>query len=508
MYATLAEMLGESAKRFADKTCVVTPDRTISFEQLDQFSSALVPHLSSLGVKPGDAVTLWLPNGWRWMVAYYAILRLGAVVNPCNILLTVEEVAFMAGDCHARAIITSREKAASLRERLSLPILIDTSDDARAVNASLTLDEVLSGPVSHATHAQLPPPDPRSTATIAYTSGTTGHPKGAVLRHSTLMLNTSMMALMHGRTQNDVVVSALPCTHVYGNVVMNAAVMSGMTLVLLPRFEEAEVLKAIQSHRATLFEGVPTMYMRLLSFPELDRYTLSSLRMCTVGGQTMPLAKMEETERLFGCPLVELWGMTELGGLGITHPHNVPRRLGSIGVPCPLIEARVVAAGAGGAELPRGDVGELVVRGPLVMQGYYGNEDATRAAIDPEGWLHTGDLVRQDADGYVYVVDRAKEVIISGGYNVYPAEVERIIAQHPAVAMVAVAAMRDELKGQAPKAFVVCRPGMSCEASEIIAHCREHLAAYKLPRDVAFLDDLPKTSTGKILRRALATATI
>jgi len=246
------------------------------------------------------------------------------------------------------------------------------------------------------------------------------------------------------------------------------------------------------------------MFMKLLNFPELERYDLGTLRLCTVGGQTMPVAKMEETERRFGCPLLELWGMTELGGLGTTHPHNGPRKLGSIGVALPLTEARVAAIDDARRNVERGEVGELLVRGPMVMDGYLDNPAATAATLEPDGWLHTGDLVRQDIDGYFFVVDRAKEVIISGGYNIYPAEVERVIAQHPAVAMVAVAAMRDEARGQAPRAFIVPRVGTRCTAAEIIEHCRPQLASYKIPRAVEFVDDLPKTSTGKILRRVLA----
>jgi len=253
-----------------------------------------------------------------------------------------------------------------------------------------------------------------------------------------------------------------------------------------------------------MFEGVPTMFMKLLNFAEFDRYDLGSLRLCTVGGQTMPVAKMEETERRFGCPLLELWGMTELGGLGTTHPHNGPHKLGSIGVALPLTEARVAAIDDARRNVERGEVGELLVRGPMVMDGYLDNPEATAATLEPDGWLHTGDLVRQDIDGYFFVVDRAKEVIISGGYNIYPAEVERVIAQHPAVAMVAVAAMRDEARGQAPRAFIVSRVGTRCTAAEIIEHCRPQLASYKIPRAVEFVDDLPKTSTGKILRRMLA----
>ena len=498
-------MLVTAAGRFGSKPVVVAPDRTLTFEQLDRLSTQLALHLRALGIESGDRVTLWMENGWRWMVAYYGTLKLGAVVNPCNILLTADEVIFIVNDCGSKAIIAARHKAPELRSGVSALVITDSGS---AGSTQPDVDSLLSRTAGETGASLSIWADGNSPSTIGYTSGTTGHPKGAVLRHSTIVINTAMTALMHGRSSGDTVVSALPCTHVYGNIVTNAAVLCGMTLVLLPRFDETEVLGAIQRHRATMFEGVPTMYMRMLNHPDFDRFDLSSLRICTVGGQTMPVATMEETERRFGCPLLELWGMTELGGLGTTHPHNGPRKLGSIGVALPLTQTRVVAVGSAADELPCGEIGELMVRGPLVMDGYFGNPEATRTAIEPDGWMHTGDLVREESDGYLYVVDRAKEVINAAGYNVYPAEVERVIARHPAVAMVAVAAMKDELRGQVPKAFIVAKTGMRCTAEEIIDHCRPQLASYKIPRAVEFRDDLPKTSTGKVLRRALATSSI
>jgi long-chain acyl-CoA synthetase len=495
-------MLSATVERFAGKAAVVAPDRTLTFDQLDRLSTQFALHLRALGIDSGDRVTIWMENGWRWMVAYYAVLKLGAVVNPCNILLTADEVVFIVQDCGAKVVVVAPQKATELRGRINALLLTDGGEASTDLNLESLLNRLSAGEEPFAAI------DGENTAAINYTSGTTGRPKGALLSHSTIILNTMMTAMMHGRSSSDVVVSALPCTHVYGNIVMNTAVLCGMTLVLLPRFDEKDILRAIDAHRATLFEGVPTMFMRLLNCPEFDRFDLSSLRICTVGGQSMPVAKMEETERRFGCRLIELWGMTELGGLATTHPCNGPRRLGSIGVPLPLTEIRVTALSSQGNNVPRGEVGELLVRGPLVMQGYFADDNLTRATIDPEGWLHTGDVVRQDPDGYVYLIDRLKEVIISGGYNVYPAEVERVIAAHPAVAMVAVAGMQDGLKGQVPKAFIVLRAGAHCLGQEIIDHCRPQLASYKIPRAVSFCEDLPKTSTGKILRRVLAESNI
>ncbi len=493
----VADMLSTGARRFGNKPALIAPDRTLSFNELDQLSTRLALHLRRLGIAPGDRVSLWLENGWRWMVAYYGILRSGAVVNPCNIVLAQDEVDFIANDCGATAVIGARERVSGLR----FPLVI--TDSMEEAGRGPNLEELLSIKVECSERSALSRSKLGDIATVAYTSGTTGRPKGAQLSHSTILFNTFGTALMHGRSSADIVVSALPCSHVYGNIVMNSAVLCGMTLVLFPRFDETDMLHAIETHRATMFEGVPTMYIRMLNFSQFSQFDLSSLRLCTVGGQTMPVSKMIEIEEKFGCRIIELWGMTEIGGLGITHPHDGPERLGSIGVALPLTEAKVTAMDDPYEELPRDEIGELLVRGPLVMQGYLGNQTATEATIEADGWLHTGDLVRQDADGYFYVVDRIKEVILSGGYNVYPAEVERVIAEHPGVAMVAVAAIDDDLKGQVAKAFVVRKSSSSCTEQEIIEHCKVHLASYKVPRAVCFLEDLPKTSTGKILRRAL-----
>ena len=278
-----------------------------------------------------------------------------------------------------------------------------------------------------------------------------------------------------------------------------------MTLVLHAAFVESEVLGSIERHRATMFEGVPTMYLYLLNHPDLETTDLSSLTRCTVGGQTMAVGKMQEVEERFGCPLLELWGMTEIAGLGTTHPLYGPNRHGSIGIPLPFTDARIAHVEDADVTLPTGEVGELMMRGPIVMQGYHGNERATAETIEPDGWLHTGDLARMDADGYVFVVDRKKDMILTAGYNVYPAEIERVLGVHPAVAMVAVGPLHDEAKGELAKAYVVLKPDTTATEAELIAFCRSDLAAYKVPRVVQFVDDLPKTSTGKIMRRELRT---
>jgi len=245
------------------------------------------------------------------------------------------------------------------------------------------------------------------------------------------------------------------------------------------------------------------MYMYLLNFPKLDSFDISSLTRCTVGGQTMPLAKMQQVEERFGAPLLELWGMTELGGLGTTHCAYGPRKLGSIGIPLPFLQARIAKPELYKISLPPREVGELLLKGPVTMDGYWKRPEATAETIESDGWLHTGDLAYMDEEGFIFVVDRLKDMIITGGYNIYPAELESVLCEHPAVAMAAVVGTPDDVKGELATAYVVAKNGTSVTAEEILGFCRQRLAAYKVPRSVQFVDDLPKTGSGKILRRVL-----
>lgn len=502
MLESLGEILPHAAARFAEKTALIFEGEAFSFRRLDTLSGRLACGLRQLGVAPGDRVTLYAANGWEWIVSYYAVLRLGAVINPLNVMLTAEEAEFVVKDCGAKVIIASREKGLPLvgiEKRTSIAHLVLFG--AEPVAGSVSFEALIesSGQVEAVAVAAT------DVSTIGYTSGTTGHPKGAMLTHRGVLLNTAMTAVMHVRTEGDTVVSALPCAHVYGNVVMNAAFLYGMTLVLHRTFDAVAVLESIERHRATMFEGVPTMFMYILNHPRLGEFDLSSLRRCTVGGQTMPIEKMRQVETRFGCPLIELWGMTEVGGLGTTHTFYGPNKHGSIGLALPHTVTRIADLSDSSKTLAAGEVGELMVRGEIVMQGYYGNAEATAAAIDADGWLHSGDVGYMDEDGCFFIVDRKKDMLITAGFNVYPAELERVIAAHPAVSMVAVGSIPDVDKGELAKAYIVLAKGQVGDAEDIKAHCRKHLASYKVPRAIQFVSDLPKTSTGKVMRRQLHT---
>ena len=493
-----------AAQRFGDKTAIVLPNRTLSFNELEALTNRCANALVNLGVKPGDRVTLYSGNCWEWIVSYYGALKMGAVINPINVMLTPTEVEFVANDCGAAIVIASYEKAVSIenvKAKSQVKELIAFGDEALPAGI-VSFNDMLADSSDDFTIGDI---DIDSLSTIGYTSGTTGFPKGACLSHRSILHNVAMTALMHQRNEQDTVVTALPCPHVYGNVVMSGAIQNGMTLVLHPAFEEKAIMQSIQDHGATLFEGVPTMYMFMLNHPDFDNYDLSTLRCCTVGGQTMPKPKMEEVEQRFGCPLIELWGMTEIGGLGTTFASNGPVKHGSIGVALPYTDARIAHTEDASKTMPIGEVGELMIKGGIVMQGYYGNEQATSDTIEADGWLHTGDLASMDHDGCVFIVDRKKDMILTAGFNVYPAEIERVVAGHPDVALVAVGSIPDEAKGELAKAYIVPKTGVTPDSDSIIAYCREHLAAYKVPRAVQFVEDLPKTSTGKVMRRELKT---
>ena len=504
MFESIGQIPVEAAKKYGEKTALVLPDRSLTCNELDAISNRCANALVSLEVKSGDRVTLYSSNCWEWIVSYYGALKTGAVINPINVMLTPGEVEFVANDCGASVVIASYEKALSIqgvKEKSDVREVIAFGDETLP-DGMLSFNHILDDSSDQFEIAEI---DPHSLSTIGYTSGTTGHPKGACLSHHGILLNVAMTALMHQRSEKDTVVTALPCPHVYGNVVMSGAIQTGMTLVLHPLFEEKTILQSIQDNQATMFEGVPTMYMFLLNHPELDSYDLSSLRCCTVGGQTMPVPKMEEVEERFGCPLIELWGMTEIGGLGTTFASNGPIKHGSIGVVLPYAEARIADTEDASKTLPGGEIGELMIKGGIVMQGYYGNEQATKETIEPDGWLHTGDVASMDEDGCIFIVDRKKDMILTAGFNIYPAELERVIAGHPDVALVAVGSIPDEEKGELAKAYIVPKVNATPDADDIITFCREHLAAYKVPRAVQFVDDLPKTSTGKVMRRELHT---
>jgi long-chain acyl-CoA synthetase len=501
MVTTIAEVVPRSASKLGDRVALRVDSRSLSFRELDALSNRVANGLVASGVQPGDRVGLFGPNCWEWIVSYYGILKAGAVVNPLSSMLTSDEVEYAIRDTGASAVIASPDKARLLDGlkaggvRFNLVLW-----DEVVVPGATLLREWLAG----ASPEFVPRPRlPSDLAAICYTSGTTGRPKGAMQSQRAVMAAAVGTALMAGRTADDRVISALPLFHVYGSCVMNAAMLVGSTLIVIPRFNEVALLSAIAEHRATIMDGVPTAYYYLLAHADFDKYDLSSLTRCWVGGQTLPAAKSLEFTRRTGCPVHEVWGMTELAGATSANPVHGPNKPGTIGVPYPGNAFRVVDVEDPDKEMPRGERGELMYRGPLVMMGYYNNPTATAETIRADGWLHTGDIATMDDDGYATIVDRKKDMILTAGFNVYPAEIERVLCMHAAVALAAVGSVTDEVKGELAKAYVVLKSGAEVSRAALVAHCREHLAAYKVPRGIQFVDSVPLTSSGKMMRRLL-----
>lgn len=501
MDATMDSLSQLAADRFGDRVAVRIDGGTqATFAELNDRAARFAGGLAQRGVVRGDRVMVYLPNCLDWIVAYHGIARLGAVVVPVNILLTAGEVGYIASDSGASVLICDADRSEDIRAALPAggtpPRFVLRGGDVAGADR---FEDVVDGsPVDPCGVS------PTDLFTIAYTSGTTGNPKGATISHQAVHFSTAMSATVHVRHSGDRVLTALPFPHVYGNVVMNAVFMAGCELVVMPRFDAQRALDLLAKHGITLLEGVPTMYYQMLQCPDLDNAALDKLTRCTVGGQSMPPASIAEVEARFGCPLLELWGMTELAGPAVTHSPYWPSRHGSIGRVFPGLQTRITNLDDPARCVDPGQAGELQVRGPLVTRGYWNNPEATAGALDAQGWFATGDIATEDEDGYLRIVDRRKDMIITAGYNVYPAELEQVIAMHPAVAMVAVAPVEDAEKGELAKAFIVLRDGWACVDDDILSHCRKHLAAYKVPRLISFVDDLPKTTTGKIMRRALA----
>ncbi len=491
-----------AAKKFGDKDALLFGNQSFSFQEFHDMIEKFGAGLTSLGVKEKDVVTLYASNSWEWIVSYFAIARVGAVINPVNTMLTPPEIIYVVNDCGAKTIIASEDKIQALKNIRKHTQIENIISFGEKKNGVLSFYSILA---TNFPSAKKPEVSPNDLSTIAYTSGTTGHPKGAMQSHKAVILNGSMTSQLHMRGKDDTVVSALPCPHVYANVLMTGMMMFGTKLILHKTFEVDAIFDSIKTNKATIFDGVPTMYMFMLNSPNLKYSDLSSLKRCYVGGQTMPVATMTQVEKEFKVPLIELWGMTEIAGLGATFPLFGPNKHGSIGCAIPYCELRIADVNDCSKQMKEGEVGELMVKGPITMMGYFGDKEKTLETLEPDGWLHSGDLAKMDNDGCVYIVDRKKDMIITGGFNVYPAEIERVLAANPKVALAAVGKQVDELKGEIAKAYIVLKAGEDATEEEMISFCREELAAYKCPRKVQFVMDVPKTSTGKIMRRELST---
>jgi long-chain acyl-CoA synthetase len=493
MPESLAQLLTETAERHPDRPALKVDDSVANYAVLNEGATRIAGYLKEKGLKPGDRVGVMLPNVPYFGVVYYGVLRAGGVVVPMNVLLKGREVEFYLSDSGAKHLFAWHGFGEAAQEGAAA-----AGADAVLVKPGEFEQLVMSAP-------RAPEDEARAgddTAVILYTSGTTGTPKGAELTHSNLVQNCVRGARqLASITEQDVILGALPLFHSFGQTCcLNGAVSAGACVTMIPRFEPGKALEVIQRDKVTLFDGVPTMYHAMLHHPDREGADVSSLRMCISGGSAMPGEVMRAFEDAFGCIILEGYGLSETSPVASFNHPDRERKPGSIGTPIEGVEMKVV--GDDDDDLPPGEVGEIVIRGHNVMKGYWNRADATTEVMKG-GWFHTGDMAKMDEDGYFFIVDRKKEMIIRGGYNVYPREIEEVLYEHPAVSEAAVVGVADESLGEEVGAAVVLKQGEEASAEDIRAFVKDRVAAYKYPRRIWFPDELPKGPTGKILKREI-----
>jgi long-chain acyl-CoA synthetase len=493
MGLNLASTLTGSAARYPDNPAIRLGDTELTYAALDDLSARLATLLLEKGLEQGDRVGVMLPNVPEFPVCYYGVLRAGGVVVPMNVLLKRREIAFFLEDSGAGLLLAWHgfcEEAGEAAAEAGAE-LIEVETEAFA--ATLEGLEPVAGLADTAED---------DTAVILYTSGTTGRPKGAELTHANLTRNADVSARTTSEVgEGDVVFGGLPLFHSFGQTVaMNASLGVGACLTLVSKFDPGEALATIERDGVTHFYGVPTMYGALLHHPERESFDTSSLRICITGGASMPVEVLRGFEEAFGAKVMEGYGLSETSPVACSNHPDRERKAGSIGTPIEGVEMQVVDED--GNPVEQGEVGEIVIRGHNIMKGYWQRPDATEEAMRG-GWFHSGDMARTDEDGYFYIVDRKKDLIIRGGYNVYPREVEEVLYEHPKIREAAVVGVPHDEWGEEIGAAVVLHEGEELDAGEVSSYVKERIAAYKYPRVVWFIDDLPKGPTGKILKREI-----
>lgn len=541
---TLDKYLSQSAEKHPDHPAIVygaalgsrIMDATLTYRQLDELTDRFAGGLQKLGVRSGDRVAIMLPNCPQFIIAAYAAWRIGAVVVCCNPLYVEREVEHLVNDSETETFIVMSalyERVKSVRPNTPLKRVIVTNvkeyfpgllkflftvarekKEGHRVDISGDADtywfqDVLSDAPEKPQPVEI---DQENVATLIYTGGTTGVPKGAQLSHRNLVHNAAVLTVWSkSKEAEDVMIAVMPYFHAYGLTAgMNTCISNALTIVMIPNPRDmVHVLGSIEKHRATYYPGVPTMFIGFNNFPGREKYDLTSLRFAVSAAAPLPPEVQERFESITGGKIVEAYGLTETSPAVCMDPIEKPRAH-SIGVPLPDVDMKIVDVDTGEQELPIGDVGEIIIKGIPIMMGYYKmpTETANAIRVGPDGqpgWFYSGDIGYMDQDGYFHIVDRKKDMIIVGGYNVYPADVEAVLFEHPKVLEAAVIGAIDERLGEIVKAFVTLKEGETATEEELIAFSKERLAAYKAPRIIEFIDELPKSMVGKVLRRELRT---
>jgi len=483
----IADLLIRSAAERPGDVAIKLDESELPYAGLDEAAARVAALLHAKGVGPGDRVGIMLPNVPYFPICYYGALRAGAVIVPMNPLLKDREVAFHLGDCEAKLIFAWHQSAdaahAGAEQTAAECVLVEPGEFEALLARCEPFREVVER-------------RPDDTAVILYTSGTTGKPKGAELTHSNLLRNVEVCVGLFGLDQDAVTLGALPFFHSFGQTcALNATVAVGGCVTLIPRFDGGKALEIIERDGVTVFEGVPTMYAAMLNHPQADRADASALEVCASGGAAMPVEIMHAFEQKFGCQILEGYGLSETSPVASFNRRDRERKPGSIGLPVNGVEMKLIDEEDG--------IGEIAIRGHNVMKGYWRRDEATAEAIDADGWFKTGDMARVDADGYFFIVDRKKELVIRGGFNIYPREIEEVLYEHPAVREAAVIGVPHDELGEEVAAAVALKGGADAASAELRDFVKQRVAAYKYPRHVWLVDELPKGPTGKILKREI-----
>jgi long-chain acyl-CoA synthetase len=489
----LAANLTRNAAAYPDRVALRLGDEVVTYGELDESSSRVAGLLAGRGVRPGQPVAIMLPNVPEFAAVYYGVLRAGGIVVPMNPLLKAREVTYYLADSGAPLIFAwhtaADEVATAAAQAGAEAVLLEPGTFGDLLASAFAVWDVVDR-------------TPDDTAVLLYTSGTTGRPKGAELTHGNLITNAAVFRDdLLGIGPDDVVFGGLPLFHSFGQTcTLNAAIGVGASLSLLPRFDARQALALLAEHRTTVFAGVPTMYSALLAVPDRDDYDVSTLRVCVSGGAAMPVEVLRQFEKAFGCIVLEGYGLSETSPVASFNPAQ-QRKAGSIGTPIRGVEMKVVDGDR--ADVAQGEVGEIAIRGHNIMKGYWGKPEATAEVVSTDGWFYSGDLGRVDEDGYFFIVDRKKDLIIRGGFNIYPREIEEVLFEHPDVAEAAVIGVPHPELGEEVAAAVAIRPGATVTPDDLRSYVKGQVAAYKYPRHVWFVDALPKGPTGKIVKREI-----
>jgi len=528
VYRPLFEYLDLTAEKWPKRKAIEFQNWSITYGKLQREVEIIAANLRKLGIEPGDRVAIMLPNTPQMIMTFFGVLKAGAAATMTNPLYMETEIVHQLNDSGAKMLITIDllwSKIEKLRDKLpvrkylvtrisdtlkfplnglyKLKSMRDKSAPKVPYNDSSVLKwNILRKGKDRYSASNIRPED---TALLQYTGGTTGLSKGCNLTHANLGANVQQAHAMLSTLgeEREIVMGILPYFHIYGlTVCVNFPVLLGATMVPFPRYVPLDVLKTMHKLKPTIFPGAPALYISLLQQKDLEKYDVASVKYCISGSSPMPVEGIKQFKQVFGATIVEGFGLTEASPLTHLNPLKGKRKPGSIGMPVPSTDAAIVDMEVGSVHLPPGKMGELIVRGPQVMKGYYNKPDETAGTLR-NGWLYTGDIAYMDEDGYFYIVDRKKDMIISSGYNIYPREVDEVLYKHPKVQEAVTVGLPHKTRGEIIKVYIVLKEGQGMDRAEVIAYCRDKLAGYKVPRQVEFRTELPKTMVGKVLRRAL-----